>query len=1075
MRVLSVTERELRAAARHKGLYHLRWSAAAAALGFLLWLGWAFDVFQNKNTGPEVFRIFAVVLYFYCLLVGAAATADGISRERREGTLGLLFLTNLNSAEILAGKLCAHGLALLYSLVAIFPVLALPLMIGGITPAEFARILLALLNGLLLAVAIGFAVSSVCVRQFPAIALAMGLTLFFGAGLLLLSEGLRELRVPRNITDWIATFCPLHTLFAAREFGRPAGPARFWCSLPAVATLWGGFLLITAWQLNRNWRDRPKRIHRWSSTSLREHLRQRGRNTRAALRRRFLEINPFFWLAGRQRVSAPVFMVLVVLLTLFTVGITAPQFERLLRGGAASPVFGHMFAWLWTGLLIHALVLYYAAHIASQRLAEDKQSGALELILSAPGTESRMARGLWLAYGRRMFFPGLVAVLVHVYFIWLVLTMMVVDPPGRLPPGATQGEIFWSAIFGLPLRGQVLDWEFGMILRPLVLLLVVLMANWVMLGWLGRWLGLRMKHPGFAPMVAVVLAVAPPTLCFSLFCYLAGEAGFFQLREQQVMPLMTWIAVGIALGNCAVWSFWAAQHLRRDFRRTVTSRYEPPLPGAWWRSVRRLLLRVAMVVVVFVLLLAISVASFIGYQNWQSRRQWSAFQKELRQRGESLDLAAMMPGPVADAQNFAKSAAFQRFLSQPTAGNASTRLFRESLNKSAINPNAGPGIAFHATWMQQTLTPLDQHAVWADPQFILGATQDRQKLALSVRDGLAKIDADLDAVAAAAAQLGEFQVSTRRTAETVYASGNRELQALEQLHFLFQIRACAQLALRRGEAAGNDVLTGLRLARLAERSPDLKSSLRVQVMLARSLQPIWEGLTDHRWNENQLAVFQRELSTFDLLAHHTNTIQRAALAHIETWRAIPDSDQSMRSIPQGGGSYLRRRAWDWQPRSWWFVHCIQIHQAGRNACARVDAAAGRVAFDFNWSDLRGLPVDSVTRELFQQSNWWMGNPALVSYAQTAVNQAIVACALERYRLARGNHPESLEQLVPTYLDALPLDFSRGRPVHYQRLASGSYELRGAGYNGIIDGTVPADDWVWAFTTPTNQPPAVRSR
>jgi ABC-type Na+ efflux pump permease subunit len=445
MRVLSVAERELRAAARHKGLFHLRWSAAAAALGFLLWLGWASDVFQNKNNGPEVFRIFSVALFFYSLFVGAAATADGISRERREGTLGLLFLTNLNSTEIVAGKLCAHGLALLYSLVAIFPVLALPLMIGGITPAEFARVLLALLNGLFCAMAIGFAVSSVCVRQFPAVALATGLTLFLGAGWLVLAEGLRELSVPRSVTDWIATFCPLHTLFAATETRRLTGPTQFWFSFSTVAALSWTLLLLTAWRLNRSWRDRPKRLSRWSVAALREKLSPRGGVAREALRRRLLEINPFFWLAGRQRISAPIFMLLVIVLTLFTVGITAPQFERMLRGSAASPVFGQMFAWLWTGLLIHALVLYYAAHIASQRLAEDKQSGALELILSAPGTESRMARGLWLAYGRRMFFPTLIAVLVHFYFIWLILTMMVVDPPGRLPPGATAGEILWSA------------------------------------------------------------------------------------------------------------------------------------------------------------------------------------------------------------------------------------------------------------------------------------------------------------------------------------------------------------------------------------------------------------------------------------------------------------------------------------------------------------------------------------------------------------------------------------------------------------------------------------------------------
>ena len=100
MRFLSVAERELRAAARHNGMYRLRWITATASFILLLWLSWVFDAFQNRSAGPVVFETFSTFILFYCLFVGAAGTADCLSREKREGTLGLLFLTNLNSAEI---------------------------------------------------------------------------------------------------------------------------------------------------------------------------------------------------------------------------------------------------------------------------------------------------------------------------------------------------------------------------------------------------------------------------------------------------------------------------------------------------------------------------------------------------------------------------------------------------------------------------------------------------------------------------------------------------------------------------------------------------------------------------------------------------------------------------------------------------------------------------------------------------------------------------------------------------------------------------------------------------------------
>jgi len=103
MRFLSVAERELRAAARQKKTYRLRWIAAGGALALLVWLGWALDAFANRRAGPMVFQICSVNILLGCLLIGAMETADCISREKRDGTLGLLFLTNLNSAEIVAG------------------------------------------------------------------------------------------------------------------------------------------------------------------------------------------------------------------------------------------------------------------------------------------------------------------------------------------------------------------------------------------------------------------------------------------------------------------------------------------------------------------------------------------------------------------------------------------------------------------------------------------------------------------------------------------------------------------------------------------------------------------------------------------------------------------------------------------------------------------------------------------------------------------------------------------------------------------------------------------------------------
>lgn len=65
-------------------------------------------------------------------------TADSLSRERREGTLGFLFLTDLQG-YVVAGKLAGLALIPLHGLLATFPIAALTLCLGGVTAGEFWR------------------------------------------------------------------------------------------------------------------------------------------------------------------------------------------------------------------------------------------------------------------------------------------------------------------------------------------------------------------------------------------------------------------------------------------------------------------------------------------------------------------------------------------------------------------------------------------------------------------------------------------------------------------------------------------------------------------------------------------------------------------------------------------------------------------------------------------------------------------------------------------------------------------------------------------------------------------------
>src|SRR5262249_20578622 len=148
MNFLPLVERELRMAGRRAAT---RWIQAACVGLALVWLQPALLVEAfggGAQRGAIVFFWLSWLLFVLCLLAGALLAADCLSSERREGTLGFLFLSNLKSYDVVLGKFCAVSLNAFYGLLAVFPILGLSLLQGGVTFAEFWRMCAALVNAL---------------------------------------------------------------------------------------------------------------------------------------------------------------------------------------------------------------------------------------------------------------------------------------------------------------------------------------------------------------------------------------------------------------------------------------------------------------------------------------------------------------------------------------------------------------------------------------------------------------------------------------------------------------------------------------------------------------------------------------------------------------------------------------------------------------------------------------------------------------------------------------------------------------------------------------------------------------
>jgi ABC-type transport system involved in multi-copper enzyme maturation permease subunit len=124
--------------------------------------GAAFGTGRNPfgELGMTLFGNLNATIFVALWVLVPLLTADCINREKREGTLGLLFLTPLTSTGIVVGKSVVHTLRALTLYFTMLPVLVMPLMLGGVTAQDGLMAALINLGALMLALAAGLLASA---------------------------------------------------------------------------------------------------------------------------------------------------------------------------------------------------------------------------------------------------------------------------------------------------------------------------------------------------------------------------------------------------------------------------------------------------------------------------------------------------------------------------------------------------------------------------------------------------------------------------------------------------------------------------------------------------------------------------------------------------------------------------------------------------------------------------------------------------------------------------------------------------------------------------------------------------
>lgn len=482
--------------------------------------------------------------------------------------------------------------------------------------------------------------------------------------------------------------------------------------------------------------------------------------------------------------------------------------------------------------------------------------------------------------------------------------------------------------------------------------------------------------------------------------------------------------------------------------------------------------------------IVMGIALFYAIENWRGRAAWEKYRREMAARGEPIELSAVVPPEVEDAANFAMTPFLAAGISfAPGSAPAAQFAPRYDAAASEVKQAKAPHLS---SWTKERTDLLAWSKAFQETTDGAG----RDAAGMTLRQAAAGVLAGLEECKPVFEELRSASQRPHSRFNIQYRGAGLpaaillpHLAVLKHLSQVLQLRASAELALGRTDEAFDDVMLMLYLSRACRDEPFVISHLVRMAQVQLALQPLAEGLAEHQWSEAQLRGLQDRLGRLDFCADARRVLHGervlsgcGTVEYFRRWRGnlsgIQGWEQAIMFVAPSGWFCLEElnlcRAFDDGPLSGIDAPGRQIHPTGPVQAnqANEEVRSGEMeqtqpALVLSHRFFSTLLVPSLA-----------GVVRKTAYGQAAADLAAIACALERWRLAHGQFPETLDSLAPGLMAQLPHDIINGRPLKYHRTKEGRFVLYSVGWNETDDGGSfglarngePADpwtgDWVW---------------
>jgi hypothetical protein len=454
---------------------------------------------------------------------------------------------------------------------------------------------------------------------------------------------------------------------------------------------------------------------------------------------------------------------------------------------------------------------------------------------------------------------------------------------------------------------------------------------------------------------------------------------------------------------------------------------------------------------------------------------------------------------VADDQNFALTPIVATTYGSMLDKNGHEILPRKTniVNRLTFNINQGDNwtdMPTNGNWAKGTLTDLKAwqtyfRTSWTNRSGVVTndfpTAPQPQTPAKDVLLALSKYDSALQELRAAS-ELPESRFPLEYDKEDPASILLPHLAALKNCEIFLQLRSLAELEDGQTDQAAADVKLMFRLIRAVHTEPFLISHLVRIVMLNLTLQPVYEGLAEHRWSDAQLNAIDSQLAELNFVADYKLCMRSETAAtakmieYLRRTRKVSEYVGMFNNAePNRPGwiplSYICPSGWLHQNQisfaAYYLQECLPaadeqnrtfLPKTAEQAQANLEAAIAHPTIDNFLVSVLYSPI----------KDWFSNTERKFAYAQESADLARVAIALEHHRLAHGDYPESLKTLDPQLGEKLPRDVIGGQPLNYHRTAQG-FVLYSIGWDEKDDGGNVAfrpqgsldpdnGDWVWSY-------------